>query len=292
MRVTKAVVPAAGLGTRFLPATKAQPKEMLPVVDKPAIHYIAEEVHASGISDLLIVTGRGKRAIEDHFDRAIELEKLLERTGNQRLAELRDLLTAVQVFYVRQGEPQGLGHAVLCAERHVDTENFAVLLPDDLYIADEPALSQMMRAALELDAPVVAVQEVHEEETGRYGIISPGESPADGVFRVLGMVEKPAPGEAPSHLAVVGRYVLPPSIFSLLRATRPGAGGEIQLTDALQALCRERPMYALKIRGERHDVGEPLGLLRAQLRFAMQRPDLRAGVLELIQDIAETIDLG
>lgn len=285
MRVTKAVVPAAGLGTRFLPATKAQPKEMLPVVDRPAIHYIADEVRDSGISDLLIVTGRGKRAIEDHFDRDIELESLLERTGNQRLRELQELLSALQVFYVRQGEPRGLGHAVLCAERHVDSEDFAVLLPDDLYIAEEPPIRQLMRAAEELDAPVVAVIEVPEEDTGRYGIVSPGESPRDGVFRAVDMVEKPQANTAPSRLAVVGRYVLPPRIFALLRDTGPGAGGEIQLTDALRALCRERPVYAVRIQGERHDIGEPLGLLRAQLSFALRRPDLRQGVLELVQEL-------
>lgn len=285
MRVTKAVVPAAGLGTRFLPATKAQPKEMLPVVDRPAIHYIADEVRDSGISDLLIVTGRGKRAIEDHFDRDIELESLLERTGNQRLRELQELLSALQVFYVRQGEPRGLGHAVLCAERHVDSEDFAVLLPDDLYIAEEPPIRQLMRAAEEFDAPVVAVIEVPEEDTGRYGIVSPGESPRDGVFRAVDMVEKPQANTAPSRLAVVGRYVLPPRIFALLRDTGPGAGGEIQLTDALRALCRERPVYAVRIQGERHDIGEPLGLLRAQLSFALRRLDLRQGVLELVQEL-------
>ncbi len=285
MRASKAVVPAAGLGTRFLPATKAQPKEMLPVVDKPAIHYIAEEVIASGIDDLLIVTGRGKRAIEDHFDRSIELEHLLE--GNPHLKELQSLLDRLQVFYVRQGRPLGLGHAIACAERHVDQENFAVLLPDDLYLADEPALAQMLAAAEEFDAPVVAVREVPPQDVQRYGIIAPATGVAlrDGVYRVQDMVEKPRLGDAPSRLGVVGRYVLPPSIFEHLRATRPGAGGEIQLTDALRALCRERPVYAVEVQGERYDIGEPLGLLRAQIGFALARPDLGGGVRDLLRSM-------
>ncbi|MDA8344375.1 MAG: UTP--glucose-1-phosphate uridylyltransferase GalU [Thermaerobacter sp.] len=287
MRASKAVVPAAGLGTRFLPATKAQPKEMLPVVDKPAIHYIAEEVIASGIDDLLIVTGRGKRAIEDHFDRSIELEHLLEGTGNPHLKELQDLLDRLQVFYVRQGRPLGLGHAIACAERHVAQENFAVLLPDDLYLADEPALCQLLRAAEELDAPVVAVREVPAQDVHRYGIIAPTAQSElrEGVYRVQDMVEKPEVSEAPSRLGVVGRYVLPPSIFEHLRATPPGAGGEIQLTDALRALCRERPVYAVVVRGERYDIGEPLGLLRAQIAFALARPDLGEGVREMLRSL-------
>ncbi len=285
MRANKAVVPAAGLGTRFLPATKAQPKEMLPVVDKPAIHYIAEEVIASGIDDLLIVTGRGKRAIEDHFDRSIELEQLLE--GNPSLRELQDLLDRLQVFYVRQGRPLGLGHAIACAERHVDQENFAVLLPDDLYLSDEPALAQLLAAAEELDAPVVAVREVQPQDVHRYGIIAPLPEGGlrEGVHRVEDMVEKPDLEKAPSRLAVVGRYVLPPSIFGHLRATQPGAKGEIQLTDALRALCKERPVYAVEVRGERYDIGEPLGLLQAQIGFALVRADLGDGVRELLRSM-------
>ena len=286
MQITKAVVPAAGLGTRFLPDTKAQPKEMLPVVDKPAIHYIAEEVDACGISDLLIVTGRGKRAIEDHFDRAIELERQLEEAGNPRLKELQSLLDRLQVFYVRQGAPRGLGHAILCAERHIDGEDFAVLLPDDLYVAQEPALGQVIAVAQELDAPVVAVVEVSPADVSRYGVVAVAEEVAPGVHRVVDMVEKPSGAEAPSTLGVVGRYILPAEIFALLRETGPGAGGEIQLTDAIRALCRRRPLYAVRVRGERYDIGEPLGLLQAQLRFALARPELRAGVLELLAEMA------
>ncbi len=282
MHVSKAVVPAAGLGTRFLPATKAQPKEMLPVVDKPAIHYIAEEVIDSGIEDLLIVTGRGKRAIEDHFDRSIELEHLLE--DNPHLSELQSLLDRLQVFYVRQGRPLGLGHAIACAERHVDESDFAVLLPDDLYLGPEPALAQLLQAAEEFDAPVVAVREVEPEDVQRYGIIAPSsERLRDGAYRVQDMVEKPDLADAPSRLGVVGRYVLPSSIFRHLRATQPGAKGEIQLTDALRALCRERPVYAIEVRGERYDIGEPIGLLRAQIGFALARPDLAEGVRELLR---------
>ncbi len=290
MRVAKAVVPAAGLGTRFLPATKAQPKEMLPVVDRPAIHYIAEEIDACGIRDLLIVTGRGKRAIEDHFDRAIELERLLQKTGNPRLREVQRLLDRLQVFYVRQGTPRGLGHAIACAERHVDREDFAVLLPDDLYISPRPALAQLISVAEQLDAPVVAVVPVPPEDISRYGVVAVGEEIQPGVFRVLDMVEKPQAEDAPSHLGVVGRYVLPPEIFAHLRHTKPGAGGEIQLTDALRALCRERPLYAVTVAGERYDIGEPLGLLRAQISFALQRPDLRQGVVELLREVTQVSD--
>ena len=291
MRVAKAVVPAAGLGTRFLPATKAQPKEMLPVVDRPAIHYIAEEVDACGIRDLLIVTGRGKRAIEDHFDRAIELERLLEETGNPRLGELQQLLDRLQVFYVRQGTPRGLGHAIACAERHIDNEDFAVLLPDDLYLSSEPALLQLIRVAEELDAPVVAVVEVPAADIGRYGVVAVGDEVRPGVFRVLDMVEKPRAEEAPSSLGVVGRYVLPPELFTYLRRTEPGAGGEIQLTDALKALCHARPVYAVTLNGERHDIGEPLGLLRAQISFALRRPDLAEGVKAYLAEVTGTLDL-
>ena len=291
MRVAKAVVPAAGLGTRFLPATKAQPKEMLPVVDRPAIHYIAEEVDACGIQDLLIVTGRGKRAIEDHFDRAIELERLLEQTGNPRLGELQRLLDRLQVFYVRQGTPRGLGHAIACAERHIDREDFAVLLPDDLYLSDEPALGQLIRVAEELDAPVVAVVEVPQADVHRYGVVAVGDEVQPGVYRVLDMVEKPRAEEAPSRLGVVGRYVLPPEIFEHLRRTMPGAGGEIQLTDALRALCRARPLYAVKVNGERYDIGEPLGLLQAQIGFALRRPELREGVLAYLAEVSARPDL-
>ncbi len=289
MRVQKAVVPAAGLGTRFLPATKAQPKEMLPVVDRPAIHYIAEEVDACGIRDLLIVTGRGKRAIEDHFDRAIELEQLLRKTGNPRLREVQRLLDRLQVFYVRQGVPRGLGHAIACAERHIDQEDFAVLLPDDLYLSPEPALAQLISVAEQLDAPVVAVVPVPAADISRYGVVAVGEEVRAGVFRVLDMVEKPRAEEAPSHLGVVGRYVLPPEIFAHLRRTKPGAGGEIQLTDALRALCHSRPVYAVTLVGERYDIGEPLGLLRAQISFALQRPDLRQGVEDFLAEVAKSI---
>jgi len=291
MRIAKAVVPAAGLGTRFLPATKAQPKEMLPVVDRPAIHYIAEEVDACGIRDLLIVTGRGKRAIEDHFDRAIELERLLEETGNPRLGELQQLLDRLQVFYVRQGTPRGLGHAIACAERHIDQEDFAVLLPDDLYLSPEPALAQLIRVAQQLDAPVVAVVQVPDADISRYGVVAAGEEVQPGVFRVIDMVEKPKAEDAPSRLGVVGRYVLPPEIFGHLNRTPPGAGGEIQLTDALRALCRSRPLYAVMLSGERFDIGEPLGLLRAQIGFALRRPDLEPGVRAFLAEVARADDL-
>ncbi|MGB9861670.1 MAG: UTP--glucose-1-phosphate uridylyltransferase GalU [Candidatus Bipolaricaulaceae bacterium] len=274
MRVRKAVIPAAGLGTRFLPATKAQPKEMLPLVDKPAIQFIVEEAAASGLESALIVTGRGKRAIEDHFDRAPELERFLKEKGQEKLAEeLQRISELLSLHYVRQKEPKGLGHAVLCAQDFVEEEFFAVMLGDDVIEADPPALRQLLDVHEHRGGSVLAVLEVPREELGRYGIIE-GEEVERGLWRVRDLVEKPRPEEAPSNLAVIGRYVLSPTIFEILRETKPGRGGEIQLTDALRVLCQEEPLYAYAFRGQRYDVGEKLGYVVATVELALRHPEI------------------
>ncbi len=274
MRVRKAVIPAAGLGTRFLPATKAQPKEMLPLVDKPAIQFIVEEAAASGLESALIVTGRGKRAIEDHFDHTPELERFLREKGQEKLAEeLQRISELLSLHYVRQKEPTGLGHAVLCARDFVGAEFFAVMLGDDVIEADPPALRQLLEVHERRGGSVLAVMEVPREEVGRYGIIE-GEEVEKGLWRVRDLVEKPRPEEAPSNLAVIGRYVLSPTIFGILQETKPGRGGEIQLTDALRVLCQEEPLYAYAFRGQRYDVGEKLGYVVATVELALRHPEI------------------
>ena len=257
--VRKAVIPAAGLGTRFLPATKASPKEMLPLVDKPLIQYAVEEAVASGIEDIIIITGRGKRAIEDHFDRSVELEENLKGSGKaQLLSQMRHISTLANFCYVRQSEALGLGHAVLCAQRLIGDEPFAVILGDEIIDAPVAGLAQLIHAYKKRHGAVLGVQEVPHHEVNRYGIVSPRTVSA-GLHRVEGLIEKPAPTEAPSNLAVIGRYVLPPEIFPILRKTRPGKNGEIQLTDALRELARKSPMFALEIQGQRYDAGDKLG---------------------------------
>lgn len=274
MSVKKAVIPAAGWGTRFLPATKAQPKEMLPLVDKPAIQYVVEEAVASGIDTILIITGRGKRAIEDHFDYSPELETYLQERGDRHLAEvIKKIPDMAHIHYLRQKEPKGLGHAVLCAERFVGYEPFAVLLGDDLIESDPPCLKQMLRIQERLGGSVIAVREVAEAEVSRYGIIE-GKKLEEGLYKVEDLVEKPRPGEAPSRLAVIGRYILSPTIFGLLRETEPGFGGEIQLTDGLQRLCQLEPVYAYMFAGRRYDIGDKLGYLQAIVEMALARTDL------------------
>ncbi|KKM11064.1 UTP--glucose-1-phosphate uridylyltransferase [Clostridiales bacterium PH28_bin88] len=273
--VRKAIIPAAGLGTRFLPATKAQPKEMLPIVDKPTIQYIVEEAIASGIEDIIIVTGRGKRAIEDHFDRSIEMEVALEQKGNHELLGLvREISELVDIHYVRQKEPRGLGHAVWCARKFIGDEPFAVLLGDDVIDSRVPCLKQMLDVYELCGGTVLGVQEVRVEDTGKYGIVRP-EHVGPGLYRVQDLVEKPRPDEAPSTLAVLGRYIIEPEVFDFLERQEPGAGGEIQLTDALRSLAKERPMYAYVFEGRRYDVGDRLGFLQATVEFALQREDLR-----------------
>jgi UTP--glucose-1-phosphate uridylyltransferase len=272
-KIRKAIIPAGGLGTRFLPATKAQPKEMLPLIDKPAIQYIVEEAVQSGIESIVIVSGRHKRAIEDHFDKSYELEAELEARNNETmLSVVRSISQLADIYYVRQKEPLGLGHAVLCAKRFVADEPFAVLLGDDILTSEPPCLRQMIDIYEQSDSSVVAVMEVPWDQTHKYGIvdIDPGQS----VARVRDIVEKPAPGQAPSNYAVVGRYVLHPSIFGLLEVAKPGKGGEIQLTDSLQELNRLSSLTAFRFDGRRHDVGDKLGFVQATIDFALEREDL------------------
>ncbi|MGW1198183.1 UTP--glucose-1-phosphate uridylyltransferase [Streptomyces sp. NPDC002536] len=277
--VVKAVIPAAGLGTRFLPATKATPKEMLPLVDKPAIQYVVEEAAAAGLDDVLMITGRNKRALEDHFDRAHELESVLEGKGDlERLALVRQSSTLATVHYARQGDPLGLGHAVLCAEAHVGKNPFAVLLGDDLIDPRDPLLSRMTEVRRRLGGSVVALTEVPDDRIHLYGCAEVRTVPGDDeALRVTGLVEKPAPGTAPSRYAVIGRYVLDPAVFDVLRATAPGRGGEIQLTDALHTLATTGaggPVHGVVSRGRRYDTGDRGEYLRATVRLACERADL------------------
>lgn len=283
-RVRKAVFPAAGLGTRFLPATKAQPKEMLALVDKPVIQYGVEEAIASGIESVILVTGRGKNAIEDHFDVSVELEAFLESRGKtELLAEIRQLSNLVKFAYVRQREPLGLGHAVLVTRELVGDEPFAVILGDDVIDADPPALRQLLDLYERVQAPVVAVERVPEADVSAYGVVDIAESLGDGVFRVGDLVEKPKREEAPSNLAIIGRYVLTPDIYPALEATRADRTGEIQLTNGLRRLLEDRPVYACEVNGVRHDTGNKLGFLKAVVYFALRRPDLAGPFKEYLR---------
>jgi len=273
-RVKKAVIPAAGLGTRFLPATKAQPKEMLPVVDTPIIQYVVQEAVDSGIEDILIITGRGKRAIEDHFDRALELEAFLQNAQKESLLDtVRELADLAHIHFIRQKQPLGLGHAVLQAKHHVGDEPFAVLLGDEIFQSTPPCLKQLMDRFEQLQSTIIATREVPLEETQKYGIAS-GESLEEGFFRVTDLVEKPEPSLAPSRYAVIGRYIIAPGIFQLLEDLGPGVGGEIQLTDALRIMAKNSRVYATAITGKRFDVGDKLGFLQATVEFALARADL------------------
>ncbi|MFC4779322.1 UTP--glucose-1-phosphate uridylyltransferase GalU [Paenibacillus sp. GCM10023252] len=273
-RVRKAIIPAGGLGTRFLPATKAQPKEMLPLIDKPAIQYIVEEAVRSGIDSIVIVSGRHKRAIEDHFDKSAELEDELEERGNaEMLAVVREISQLADIYYVRQKEPLGLGHAVLCARRFIGDEPFAVLLGDDILMSEPPCLKQMIEVYEERQSSVIAVMEVPWDQTHKYGIVDIGGS-LEVVATVKDLVEKPAPGEAPSNSAVVGRYVLEPAIFELLERAVPGKAGEIQLTDSLRQLNERNALTALRFEGRRYDVGDKLGFVQATIDLALEREDL------------------
>ena len=274
MPITKAVIPAAGLGTRFLPATKAQPKEMLPIVDKPTIQYIIEEAAASGITDILIITGRNKRAIEDHFDRSIELEMELERKHKDKLLqEIKDISNIVNIQYIRQQTPKGLGHAVLCAKNFVGNKPFAVLLGDDVVDSNVPCLKQLMNVYDRYNSSVLGVQQVSWNDVDKYGIVS-GEVMEDGIHKVKTLFEKPDREIAPSNVAILGRYIITPDIFPILEHTEPGAGLEIQLTDALKELARHKAVYAYEFAGCRYDVGDKLGFLKATVEMALKRPDL------------------
>jgi UTP--glucose-1-phosphate uridylyltransferase len=274
-RVRKAVFPAAGLGTRFLPATKAQPKEMLPLVDKPIIQYVVEEAVAAGLTHIIIVTGRGKNAIEDHFDTSYELEKLLEARGKSDLLEQVRAISNITVSYVRQGETLGLGHAVLVAKDLVGDEPFAVLLGDDIIDSRVPCMKQMMDVFERFGEPVIAVYQVPREEISAYGVIDGVPDAKDGrVYRIRDLVEKPREEEAPSDLAIIGRYILTPDIFEALERTPRDRGGEIQLTNGIRALKDRRPLYGYRFEGVRHDAGNKLGFLKATVEFALKREDL------------------
>lgn len=276
MKVRKAVIPAAGFGTRFLPATKAVPKEMVPIVDTPTLQYIIEEAAASGIEDILIITGRSKRAIEDHFDKSYELETELEKSGKtEYLAELQRISSLANIHYVRQKQALGLGHAILCAKAFVGNEPFAVLLGDDVVRAEKPCLAQMIEVFDKYQSSILGVQEVAPEDVSKYGIIKTEDVEKD-IYRVRGMVEKPSLAEAPSRIAVLGRYIITPEIFELLENTKPGKGGEIQLTDALCTLAEKQPMYCYNFDGKRYDVGNKLGFLQATVEYALARKDLGA----------------
>ena len=273
-KIRKAVFPAAGMGTRFLPATKASPKEMLPLVDKPLIQYGVEEAVASGIESIIIVTGRGKSAIEDHFDISFELEHLLrERGKDELLKQARAVSEIARISYVRQREALGLGHAILQARDFVEGEPFAVLLADDIVDAETPALKQMMKIYEEFDAPVLGTLQIKGEAISRFGVID-AEEVRDGVYKIKDMVEKPPFAEAPSDLAIIGRYILTPDIFDEIEHTGAGTGGEIQITDAMRSLLKKRPFYAVRLEGTRHDAGDKLGFLIATVQFALKRPDL------------------
>lgn len=285
MKVRKAVFPAAGLGTRFLPVTKAIPKEMLPLVDKPLIQYCVEEAIASGIEDVIIITGRGKTAIEDHFDTSKELEVLLEEKGKKDLLKMvRDISNLVRFSYTRQKEALGLGHAILCARDLVGNEPFAVFLGDDIIDSKVPAMGQMVEIYKKYRHSVLAVQRVPMESISSYGVIK-GEEVEDRVFKVSDMVEKPKAQEAPSDLAVIGRYILTPDIFEYLEDTKPGKNGEIQLTDALRSMALRHPVYALEFEGERYDAGDKLGFLKANVSLALKRDDLRDDFVEFLKGL-------
>lgn len=283
-RIRKAVIPAAGLGTRFLPATKAQPKEMLPIVDKPTIQYIIEEAIASGIEEFLIVTGKSKRSIEDHFDRSIELEQTLEKSHKEELLNTIKSISDIPIHFIRQKEPLGLGHAVLCAKSFADAEPFAVLLGDDVVDAQVPCLKQLINVYNTTGSSVLGVQEVAQDKVSSYGIVDPIKNIDRRTCLIRDMVEKPAVSEAPSRLAVLGRYIITPEIFSILECTKPGRGGEIQLTDALRVLAVEQDIFAYNFEGRRYDVGDKQGFLEATVEYALKRPELREKFLDYLKD--------
>jgi UTP--glucose-1-phosphate uridylyltransferase len=288
--IRKAVFPAAGLGTRFLPATKAQPKEMLPLVDKPIIQYGVEEAVASGVDNIILVTGRGKNAIEDHFDVSVELETFLEARGKkEQLEEIRKISNLINFSYVRQGEPLGLGHAVLVTKNLVGQEPFAVILADDVIDADPPALKQMIDVFSEVDGPVLCVERVPRETVSSYGIID-AEEIKPGVYKIRDLVEKPPVEEAPSDLAIIGRYILTPDIFPALQETASDRTGEIQLTNGLRRLLEKRPLYACEISGVRHDAGNKLGFLKATAYFALKRPEFADAFRRYIETLDKSVE--
>jgi len=285
-RIRKAIIPAAGLGTRFLPATKAQPKEMLPIVDKPTIQFIVEEAVNSGIEDIIIVTGRNKRAIEDHFDRSIELETFLKKGDKEELLDMvQDIARLADIYYVRQKEALGLGHAIYCARKFIGDEPFAVLLGDDVIHSDVPCLRQMMDHYEHYGASIVGVQQVSLEDTSKYGIVD-GTQIADRLYSASDLVEKPQPEEAPaSRLAIMGRYILNPEIFDILEKLEPGKGGEIQLTDGLRELLKVQEILAYNFEGRRYDVGDKLGFVQATIEYALRREDLSEDLMAYLRNL-------
>ncbi|OAS88209.1 MULTISPECIES: UTP--glucose-1-phosphate uridylyltransferase GalU [Metabacillus] len=290
-KVTKAIIPAAGLGTRFLPATKAMPKEMLPIVDKPTIQYIVEEAIESGIEDIIIVTGKGKRAIEDHFDHAVELEQnLLEKGKMDLLEKVKYSSNLANIHYIRQKEPKGLGHAVWCARKFIGSEPFAVLLGDDIVQADTPCLRQLINEYEETQSSIIGVQSVEEDQTHRYGIIAPVNK-IERRYEVEKFVEKPKPGTAPSNLAIMGRYILTPEIFQFLERQDVGAGGEVQLTDAIEALNKLQKVYAFDFIGKRYDVGETAGFIKTTIEFALENKDLREEIVAFMETMVNKIKI-
>ncbi|NFI94762.1 UTP--glucose-1-phosphate uridylyltransferase GalU [Clostridium botulinum] len=289
-RIRKAVIPAAGLGTRFLPATKAQPKEMLPIVDKPTLQYIIEEAIDSGIEEILIITGRNKKSIEDHFDRSLELEIELEKSGKKEMLEMvKDISNMVDIHFIRQKEPKGLGHAIHCAKTFVGDDPFAVLLGDDIvYNEGKPCLKQLMDCYSEYKTSVLGVQTVAKENVNKYGIVD-GLHIEDRVYKVKGLVEKPSIEEAPTNVAILGRYIITPKIFEILENTKPGKGGEIQLTDALLELVEQEAMYAYDFQGKRYDVGDKLGFLQATVEYALRKSSLNEEFTEYLKGVVENL---
>ena len=285
-KIRKAIIPAAGLGTRFLPATKAQPKEMLPIVDKPTLQYIIEEAIESGIEEILIITGRNKKSIEDHFDRSVELEMELEKSGKEEMLKMvREISDMVNIHFIRQKEPRGLGRAILCAKTFVGNEPFAVLLGDDVvYNDNKPCLKQLIDCYEEYKTSVLGVQTVEPQDVNKYGIVG-GLHIEDRVYKVKNLIEKPAVEEAPSNVAILGRYIITPKIFEILENTKPGKGNEIQLTDALLELIKHEAMYAYDFEGRRYDVGDKLGFLQATVEYALRKEELRDGFIEYLQTI-------
>ena len=285
MKVRKAIIPAAGLGTRFLPATKAQPKEMLPIVDKPTIQYIIEEAVASGIEEILIITGRNKKSIEDHFDKSVELEMELEKAGKQEMLDMvRRISDMVDIHYIRQKEPRGLGHAIHCAKSFVGNEPFAEMLGDDVVDSEVPCLKQLIDCFNEYKTTILGVQTVDPKNVDKYGIVD-GLHIEDRVYKVKRLVEKPSVDEAPSNVAILGRYIITPQIFEILENTAPGKGNEIQLTDALETLIKNEAMYAYDFEGRRYDVGDKLGFLQATVEYALRKEELRDGFIEYLKTI-------
>lgn len=292
MKIRKAIIPAAGLGTRFLPATKALPKEMLPIVDKPTIQYIVEEAVASGIEDIIIISGRGKRSIEDHFDQSYELEEVLLKKNKKRLfEEVRHISSLANIHYIRQKEPKGLGHAIYCAKSFIGDEPFAVLLGDDIIKSATPCIKQLIEVFYRYHSSIVAVQKVAEDDVSNYGIIKPKGSEIDeNVFKVEALVEKPKKEDVPSRYAIMGRYVLRPEIFDILKHLPPDSGGEVQLTDAINIMNQKQAVFAYRFLGKRYDIGNKIGFIRATIDFSLQHKDLSEELIKYLKEVAKEKD--